>query len=151
MYAGTRMCVRCVRCVYLFIGAGTRICIRCVYLFMGAGTRTCVRCVCSLVCALSCVQIKECVHLCLLIDVYSHSCVQVQECILDVCTLSCVQVQERVRCVYSLMCVGPRCVHLSVWRPEFDVRCLPQLLSTLFLEAESLIGLELDDSTRWAD
>ena len=42
-------------------------------------------------------------------------------------------------CVYSCMCV---------WRPEVNLRCPTQELSTLFSETKTLRDLELNDSAR---
>lgn len=42
-------------------------------------------------------------------------------------------------CMCGLWMCPRLCVSKCAWRPEVDFECLPQSLSTLFLETESLI------------
>lgn len=55
-------------------------------------------------------------------------------------------------CMYEHTCVGYLCVYLNVYmKPEVDIRNLPQELedlSTLFIEAESLLNPYLTNTTK---
>lgn len=51
-------------------------------------------------------------------------------------------------CVYLCVCV---CVYIHMWKPEVDVGCLPQSLSTSFFGTGYLLILELVDLARPAD
>lgn len=81
--------------------------------------------VCVTVCVSERMHACGCVLLCVCVNALRRVCV---------CVVVCGTVRE-----YMHVCSGFTCMCVSVYRLEVDVQCFPGLLSTLYVEAESLI------------
>lgn len=100
----------------------------CVYLYM------CVHVsVCMCMCLCKSVSVCMCLCMCVCMSVCRYICV---------CLCMCMSV-----CLHMLLCVSTHsCTYMR--KPDVDFEYLPQLLSTLISETESLIEAELGISVR---